>query len=106
MVAILVVAVTIGAISLLGSIRAAWTGSAAAVLVYYAFTNLAAFRLCLRAPGRPLSAIASAAGLLACLAVATMVPVGAWLPVSIAVASGVLLTILSRLLTPRLPEGT
>ena len=101
MVAIVVVAVTIAAISMLGSIRAAWTGSAAAVLVYYAFTNLAALRLCLRAPGRPLSAIASAAGLVACLVVATMVPAGAWLPVSIAVACGVFATVLSRLLTPR-----
>ncbi|MCH2161850.1 MAG: APC family permease [Phycisphaerales bacterium] len=103
-IAIVVVAVTIGTISMLGSVRAAWTGSAAAVLVYYAFTNLASLRLCLRGRKRPLAAIASAAGLLACLVVAAMVPTEAWMPVGIALASGVVLTVASRLLPSTAPR--
>ena len=81
--------------------KAAWTGSAAAVLIYYAFTNAASFRMCLRGKRRIPAAIASLAGMIGCVTVAMALPAEAWLPVGIAVACGIGLSLLSRIMAPR-----
>ena len=99
MVAIVMVTVAVGVIAMLGSVKAAWTGSAAAVLIYYAFTNAASFRMCLRGHRRVAAAIASLAGMIGCVTVAMALPAEAWLPVGIAVACGIILTLLSRIMT-------
>ena len=68
-----------------GSIQAAWTTSAAAVLAYYGLTNLAA-HVAARRDRRPVGIVIGAAGGLGCLVLALALPGSAWIP-TIAVAA-------------------
>lgn len=95
-IAIAVVAVTVLIVATTGSILTAWSGSAAAVLAYYAITNLAALRMSLR-DRRRTAAAASGLGALACIGVACSLPATAWGPPAIALFAGLCISLLSRL---------
>jgi APA family basic amino acid/polyamine antiporter len=76
-VAVIVVAVGVGALVLTGSVRTTWSFSAFTVLIYYSITNLAALRL---EPGdRLYSPLYSWVGLVACLLLAFWVERSIWL---------------------------
>ena len=75
-VAIVAVAGLILVLSLMGSVRLAWSFSAFTVLVYYAITNLAALRL--PQEHRIYPRLVSWAGLAACLLLAWFVDVQVW----------------------------
>ena len=74
--AVVTVAVIVAALVLTGSVKLAWSLSAASVLAYYAITNAAALRLP-REDRRYPRAVA-AAGLFGCSALAFTLPVWAW----------------------------
>ena len=95
-IAIVVVASTVLIVATTGSILTAWSGSAAAVLAYYAITNIAAVRMSLR-DRRHAAAAASGLGALACIVVACSLPAAAWGPPVIALFAGLCISILSRL---------
>lgn len=76
-VAVLVMAVVVGLLALVGSVKATWSFSAFTVLVYYAITNLAALRLPPAARRYPRSV--AWAGLAACLFLAFWVEPVYWL---------------------------
>lgn len=76
-VAVTMVAILISGLTLLGSIKIAWSLSAFTVLVYYAVTNLAA--LALPAEERLYPRSIAATGLAACLALAFWVERPIWL---------------------------
>ena len=103
-IAIVVVAATVLIVATTGSILTAWSGSAAAVLAYYAITNLAAVRMSLR-DGQRAAATASGLGALACIVVACSLPAAAWLAPAIALLAGLCLSVLSRALRPASPSG-
>jgi APA family basic amino acid/polyamine antiporter len=75
--AVLLTGVVVGAIVLIGDIRAAWSFSAFTVLIYYAVTNLAA--LAMPANERLYPRGVSIAGLIACLLLAFFVERSIWL---------------------------
>ena len=103
-IAIVVVAATVLIVATTGSMLTAWSGSAAAVLAYYAITNLAAARMSLR-DGQRAAATASGLGALACIVVACSLPAAAWGPPIIALLAGLCLSVLSRVLRPASPSG-
>lgn len=74
--AVVAVAVVVGLLVLTGSVKLAWSLSAASVLAYYAVTNAAALRL---APeDRRFPRVVSLAGLLGCAGLAFTLPPWAW----------------------------
>ena len=85
LIAIIVVGTGVAILAVLGSIQAAWTASAAAVLAYYGLTNLAALAAA-RRERRPVGIVIGAAGGLGCLVLALALPGSAWIP-TIAVAA-------------------
>lgn len=103
-IAIVVVAATVLIVATTGSMLTAWSGSAAAVLAYYAITNIAAARMSLR-DGQRAAATASGLGALACIVVACSLPAAAWGPPIIALLAGLCLSVLSRVLRPASPSG-
>jgi len=76
-VAVVAVAVLIGALVTVGDVRTTWSFSAFTVLVYYAVTNLAALRLPIAE--RRFPRWVAAAGLVACLSLAFFVDRAVWL---------------------------
>jgi basic amino acid/polyamine antiporter, APA family len=75
--AVIAVGVAIGALALLGDVKATWSFSAFTVLIYYAITNLAALRL--PKEKRLYSPLIAWAGLAACLFLAFWVERQIWL---------------------------
>ena len=98
-IAIVVVAATVLIVATTGSILTAWSGSAAAVLAYYAITNLAAARMSFR-DGQRSAATASGLGAVACIVVACSLPAAAWGPPIIALLAGLCISISSRVFRP------
>lgn len=76
-VAVIVVGVIIGALTLIGNVKTTWTFSAFTVLIYYALTNLAALRLPPQA--RLFPRWIAWVGLFACLFLAFWVEIQIWL---------------------------
>lgn len=89
--AILLVGLGVGIVAIMGSIQTAWTTSAAAVLIYYALTNLAAIAAARREADRILIVTATA-GLLGCGILALALPAQAWLPTGLAVVGGLIIS--------------
>jgi APA family basic amino acid/polyamine antiporter len=88
-VAVVVMAVAIGLLVLLGSVKLTWSFSAFTVLVYYAINNLAALRL--PANQRIFPRWIAWAGLAACLFLAFWVEAVIWIAGILLIAAGLLL---------------
>lgn len=84
--AVAVAAALTGLLCLLGSVRIAWSLSAASVLVYYAITNYAALKV--GDDQRFISRFNSKLGLVSCIVLALAVEPWAWIPIA-GVAIGV-----------------
>ncbi len=103
-VAILVVAVVIGAIVALGDLKLAWSFSAFTVLIYYAITNAAAIRL--PKADRLYPPILAWCGLISCAALAFFVETEVWLIGLALIALGLIWHEAARRLRPPSPlEG-
>ncbi len=87
-VAVVVMAVTIGLLVLVGSVKLTWSFSAFTVLVYYAITNLAALRL--PANQRIFPRWIAWVGLAACLFLAFWVEMAVWVVGLAVIAAGLL----------------
>ena len=87
-VAVVVMAVTIGLLVLVGSVKLTWSFSAFTVLVYYAITNLAALRL--PANQRIFPRWIAGVGLAACLFLAFWVEMAVWVVGLAVIAAGLL----------------
>lgn len=86
--AVIVTGIVIAGLTLIGDIKATWSFSAFAVLVYYGITNLAALRLPKEARRYPRAI--PAAGLLSCLFLAFQVETHTWLIGLGTIAAGLL----------------
>ena len=104
LVAIIVVVSGVGILAIVGSIQAAWTTSAAAVLAYYGITNLAAL-VAARRDRRALGVVIGAAGCLGCIALALALPGSAWIPTIVIAVIGIVVAAIQRRVgtAPRVP---
>ena len=104
LVAIIVVGTGVAILAVAGSIQAAWTTSAAAVLAYYGLTNLSAL-VAARRDRRPLGVAIGAGGCLGCLGLALALPAPAWIPTIAIAVIGVTMAAIQRRsgTTPRVP---